>query len=68
MTEPDGAVAHLSPGRVTLAPRLRPVSGSPPVSRLGIPPGHMTAAMLGRRSSTYRTIGHAPDDVFEMTV
>ena len=25
-------------------------------------------AMLGRRSSRYRTIGHAPDDVFEMTV
>jgi hypothetical protein len=25
-------------------------------------------AVLGRRSSRYRTIGQAPDDVFEMTV
>jgi len=26
------------------------------------------SAMLGRRSSRYATRGHAPDDVFEMTV
>ena len=58
--------------------RLAPAIGSF-VQHLGRPPLPLDAkgsvetriypsAMLGRCSSRYRTIGQAPDDVFEMTV